>query len=171
MHAKALERTLAMHGANASAVDVVIRKLRDAFKVSTGGRGLNAHDLLIDEIAYILAAYAGSETASRADETLARLMNLISDETRPPLAKHWTNDFLVSLQLILRGELTNVKEVRIARNFDFAAISYADGREVQFRSPAYKDSIPGISGAAFRSDGVLSGALLEHIAFLVDEGE
>src|SRR5262245_38637964 len=95
------------HGANASAFAVVLQKLRGAFKVSVSGRGFNAHDLTDLEMACTMAAYAGSEVAARAAETLDRLLKLRApvDESRGP------SGFIECFQFTLRREVRDVREI------------------------------------------------------------
>ena len=169
MNAKRLERLMASHGANASAFGVVVRTLRGAFNIETSGQGI-AHDMTVDEIAWYLAAYAGSEVAARADQTLTRLMGLqVATPNYPDTNWYGGNDFLTALQLILRRQVSGVQSVGIARNFDCATIRFSDGREIEYSTPEYRDTISGISGAAFRSEGVLTGALLDHIAYIIGQ--
>ena len=162
MNAKQLERLLSKLGANASALDVVTRKLRAAFDLKTGGRGLNAHDLTTAEVSWIITAYAGSEVAAKADVTLSRLIELdgVGEKFRH------SGDFLTSLQLILgEQELAReVSEVRICRNIPIAEIHYKDGSKEKF-VPA-KDRINGASfgNASYRSEGVLSAGLIQQLA-------
>jgi len=164
MNAKELERLLAHLGANPSAVDVVTRKLRDAFKVSTGGRGINAHRLSVDEVAWIVLTYAGSEIAAKAAETLARLLDLITNEPAPAPNVPWSNDFVASFQLILRDEIQGVREVRVCRNVGIAEIIFDDGTVRKFVASNLAVNDAAAAGQAmFRSEGVLSGGLIEAL--------
>lgn len=154
MNAKALERLIADRGGNASAFGVVVRTLRAAFHVSTSGRGI-PHDLSPDDGAWVLAAYAGSEIAARADHTFGRLLKLQSDAST-------NNRFVFKLQLILRRDsvVPPVREVRICRNLNLAVIVYQDGREERFTAGNGGD----VPAGGFRSEGILSGELLDVIA-------
>lgn len=160
MNAKQLERFLADRGANASAVDVVVRKLRESFKLSTAGRGLSAHKLDGAEIVWVLTVYAGSETAARADETLARLSNLIAPAFRH---KHIGNDFLSAVQVHFRNGAEDIREIRIGRNINMAVIVFNDGVEEVFVD-AGQHGQADLAANAYRSEGVLSGGLLKQLA-------
>jgi hypothetical protein len=160
MNAKDLERLFASHGANPSGFTVVVQKLREAFKVSVGGRGFNAHDLTADEMAWVAATYVGSEVPARASETLARLLKLRAVDSEP-------KDFILCFRLILSRDIKGVREIRIARNADFAQIIFHKGAPWTFanwRAPA-------ATPPAFRSEGVLSAGLIDMLAdnIIVDE--
>lgn len=175
MNAKQLERNLAEMGASASAVDVVVRKLREAFKVSTGGRGVNAHSLTADEVAWIVACYAGSDVAAQAAHTLLRLSDLIG--VGDPYGFRHSNDFLASFQVILADpeKAWDVWEVRIARNMPIASIQYRDGTIEKFVSSEHRNHGQGYGTTAFRSEGVLSAGLIHQLAIDLtgenDEGD
>ena len=164
MNAKQLERLLTPFRVNPSAFDVVTRKLRESFSLATSGRGMNAHNLTIDETAWLLAAYAGSEVAAKAAETLKRLIPLQSDEKV-------NSGFLFNLQLILRGEITNVQEVRVCKNADLAVIRYQDGTEVKFVRPEHLGEARGFGEAIYRSEGILTGGLLKTLAIEFADGD
>lgn len=157
MNAKDLERLLASHGANPYGVDAVVRKLRDSFKVkiSVSGRGFNAHDLTADEMSWIVATYVGSEVPARASETLARLLKLRAVDSEP-------KDFILCFRLILSRDTTikGVREIRIARNADFAQIIFHEGAPWTFTNRR----APGATPPAFRSEGVLSAVLIDILA-------
>ncbi|ASY43339.1 hypothetical protein CJD35_01880 [Sphingobium xenophagum] len=164
MNAKQLERRLSVFGANASALDVVTRKLRESFKVSTAGRGMNAHSLSTDEVAWIIAAYAGSDVAARASETLARLAELIG--VGAASAFRHSNDFLATLQVVLGNPdwAWEVWEVRICRNLPIASIHYRNGQIEKFVAPEFVEHGAGYGTSAFRSEGVLSAGFLHQLA-------
>ena len=154
MNAKDLERLLASHGANPSGVAVVVQKLREAFKVSVGGRGFNAHDLTADEMSWIVATYVGSEVPARASENLDRLLKLRAVDSADP------KDFILCFRLILSRDIKGVREIRIARNADFAQIKFNRGASWTFASRRSPTAAP----PAFRSEGVISAALIDMIA-------
>ena len=156
MNAKELERFLANLGASATQVDVVTRRMRAAFNVSTGGRGVNAASLRVDEIAWILCAFAGSDIAAKADQTFATILKLQSPDAK-------CKEFVIAMQLILRGEITDVQEVRICRNMPLAKILYTDGNIERFVSTEYLQSAGGFGEASFRSEGVISGGLIKAL--------
>ncbi len=160
MTAKELSRLVECFGGNASAFGVVVQKLRAAFEVSTNGRGI-AYDLKDDEVAWLLAAYAGSDVAAQSANRFARIINLWSDEQ--------TNaQFITQFQLIVRGDITGISEVRIGRNRDRAVILYDDGKTVYYHprpEPEFPDS------AGFVSEGVLSGAMLRALADAIADHE
>ena len=162
MHAKQLERLLAALGANPSAIDVVTRKLRAGFDLKTGGRGLNAHDLTNAEVSWIVAAYAGSEVAAKADAALARLMELKGVGEK---FMH-SGDFLTSLQLILAEPKAayQVSEVRVCRNLPRAEIHYKDGTKEKFVPAKDRANGEGFGNAIYRSEGVLSAGLIQQLA-------
>jgi hypothetical protein len=155
MDAKNLERLLASHGAGASGIAVVVQKLRAAFKVSVGGRGFNAHDLTASEISWIVATYLGSETPARASETLARLLKL-----RATVAEAKPKEFILCFDLILRRDIKRVREIRIARNADFAQIIFDKGAPWTFANWR----APNAALPMLRSEGVLSAGLIEVLA-------
>lgn len=159
MNAKDLERLLAQHGANPTSVTVVVQKLRESMKVAVGGRGFNAHDLTADEVSWILATYLGSDTPARASETLARLLKLRSADAAP-------KDFVPCFQFILRREIKGVREIRVARNADFAQILFNKG------SPWIFTKSPSAAQPVLRSEGVISADLINVLADnVVDESQ
>lgn len=158
MDAKNLERLLAKHGANPSGVAVVVQKLRAAsgpMKVAVAGRGFGAHDLTADEMAWIVATYLGSEVPARAADTFARLLKLRATSSEP-----MAMDFILCLQLILRREIKRVREVRIARNADFAQIIFDKGAPWTFANRRALRAEPPM----LRSEGVLSAGLIDVLA-------
>jgi hypothetical protein len=162
VNAKQLERFLVHLGANASAIDVVTRRLRAGFNLKTRGRGLNARDLTTAEVSWIVAAYAGADIAAKADVALTRLKQLSGvGET----FKH-SGDFLMSLELILADQKLayQVSEVRVCRNLPMAEIHYKDGTKEKF-VPA-SDSVTGASfgNSSYRSEGVLGAGLIQQLA-------
>ncbi len=155
MDAKNLERLLASHGASPSGIAVVVQKLRAAFKVSVGGRGFNAHDLTADEMSWIVATYLGSEAPARASETLARLSKLRTTDAEP-------REFILCFRLILSRDIKGVREIRIARNVDFAQILFNNRSPWTFTNRRAPGALP-----AFRSEGVLSAGLIDVLAEIV----
>ena len=160
MNAKDLERLLASHGANPTGVEMVFRRLREALKVSVSGRGFNAHNLTAYEMTLSTIAYLGSEAPSRAPETLARLSKLKCMDVRP-------NDFILCFQLVLLRDIKSLgrdikdlREIRIARNADFAQIIFHDGPPLTFINWRTHGATP----PAFRSEGVVSAALIDILA-------
>lgn len=155
MNAKELERFLAARGANASAVDVVIRSLRKVSRVSTGGRGLHAAKLTPVEIGLVVMCYAGSDVASRADETAFRLMSL-----NGPNFCRLSSYFPMAFQQLISEHLEEASEVRICRDHPYAVIQYADGGLEEFgRGPI---SVPPPANS-FRSEGVIPDALIKDL--------
>jgi hypothetical protein len=161
MNAKDLERLFAKHGANPSGFAVVVQKLREAFKVSVRGRGFNAHDLTADEMALISATYVGSDVPARASETLDRLIKL---RALDPVSENYSGpkDFIACFQLILLRDslIPKVREIRIARNADFAEVIFHKGASLWFANRRKPGAVP----PAFRSEGVISATLIDLLA-------
>lgn len=150
MNAKDLERFLAERGASASAVDQTVRALRKAFHLSVFGRGPNAADLSPPETSWVLASYAGSEVASRANETLQRLMTLFA-----PVGARLGRRFDEAFMRLITANWEEALEVRICRDHPYAVIRYVDGREELFGDLPPKSVI--------RVECVIPGALIDEL--------
>lgn len=159
MNAEQLKRFLVQRGAGNAAVDAVIRKLRVAFRVQVSGRGTRAHQLDVAEVWWVLACLAGSDTPSRSPDTIRRLINLSSPESRTG-----TNDFIARVQSIIIAGAREIADITIARNVDFAVIRYLDGGEERYFSPDEFLVSKDISSNFFRSEGVIPGNLLRTVA-------
>jgi hypothetical protein len=177
MTAKELERLIARHGGNASALDQVTRKLREATKLSTGGRGFNAPSLPPHEAAWMLTAYAGSETASRA----AHAVLFYSDFRRPDFyhvgpagpAHGFSNGFDAAMQELLQEPrlLAEVHSIRFARNLPLVRIILRNGEVVSYCHKSEDlAEIETRAEQSFLSEGVLTRGLLEEIVANLNDG-
>lgn len=156
MKVRGLERLLAQHGATATKLDAVTRRLRDAGRLPKGGRGLNAPDIGAEEAAVILVALAGSGKGLEADVRLAKLETLscdFDDLGRLSLVQ--------GLTMILEDPdvFGSIKEVRIGRTTRHAVVSYLGGAEdVFFESRSQRTC------DKFYVEGILPGELLNTIS-------
>lgn len=164
MNARQLERLLVQHGAPASFLDVVTRKLREAMRLPKGGRGLNAPEIGGDEAAWTLLGLAGTDTATQAAHAITRLLELRLPAGIEP--RH-SREFVSAVQIILgsvewAGEIS---EVRVGRSCPHSQIIYRDGHVEHFVLPDVSaHAAASVGSARFRSEGVLSGGLLHQVA-------
>lgn len=169
MTAKDLERLIVRLGGNASALDTVTRKLREATRLSTAGRGFNAPALSAAEAAWILMAYAGSPVAARAGRTVLTFSDFRRPETvrikEPRL--FLSNDFNAALQELLQIHelLEHIESVSLAHNIPMATISLKDGRRANYcHAGANVGDVEARAAECFISQGVLTQGLLKQIA-------
>jgi hypothetical protein len=159
MNGRDLERALVALGAGQTSVDTVLRKLRAAGLFPVGGRGFNAPTITARDAAAALAAFAGSATASEADERLGDISRLRSLEPRPS-----DETFLDAFAKLLESPTATAQilEVRIGKNVNRADIWSREG-VLRFGT-----GTAGALGAAmYRAEGVLPGPLLNYIARLL----
>lgn len=177
MTAKELERLIAERGGNASALDVVTRRLREAGFLPVGGRGVNAAALRPVDAASILIAYAGSEVAAKADETLRYYAHFARPnwvEIGAPRRRgsHFggpvlSENFAEMLQSLLVHDeiLIEVQAISFARNFPITRVLLNDGKQISYCAPARDlKEVEAEANWSFRSEGVLTHNLLKRIA-------
>lgn len=178
MTARDLMRLAASHGGNLSALNVVIRTLRESFErghnaanpqfgLPVAGRGVHAHHLTPTEAAWVLISYAGSDVAAHGVQRLPTLAMLQAPEdfTIPTLGTaRWSLQQVIDEAFQIPEWLDDIIEVRIARNFDFARLVRRSGPVVKFFDAfASVTEVEEIEGS-FLSEGIMGQALLRRIA-------
>jgi len=152
MHMKALERLISERGVDASKADTITRKLREAGKLPSGGRGANAPQIGPREAAIFLIAVAGSPKAIDAPTRVEKLSKLRGDVDG--------HTFLEAMHGLLSdpGARQNISEVRIARTHRRAVIIREAGTDT------YRPSSKNQRTGRLSVEGILDGELIRDVA-------
>lgn len=168
MTAKELERMIAARGGNASQLDTVTRALRKATRVSTEGRGFNAHKLTPAEAVWVLFGYAGSEVAARAAEAVLRVSALQRPDCYEEDGMLLSQSFNAAMQDLLAtpAALEKIADVRIAKNAAFATINLIDGKAFHYcaRRVGLFELAVDEAKNGYLSEGVIPGVLLREVS-------
>jgi hypothetical protein len=158
-----LERLLAQHGATATKLDAVTRRLRDAGRLPNGGRGPNAPEIGPEEAAVVLVALAGSGKGLEADLRLEKLETLSCK-----FEGFGRLGLIQALTMILEDPdvFASIHEVRISRTTRHAAISYLGKAE-----DVFSESRSRRKSDKFYVEGILPGQLLKVVARSLQQAE
>jgi hypothetical protein len=171
MKVRDLERLLVAHDAPRSFLDTVTRALRSESKLPIGGRGVNAPDIGPAEAAWVMLGLAGTDIAAQAGHAIFRLLELQLPRGEQP--RFGERRFVDAVQIILHDpdRAAEVSEIRVGRSHALSQIIYRDGAIERYVLANVASSEAASVGAMkFRSEGVLTGELLQAVALAVLDG-
>ena len=153
MKVRDIERLLAANGIGKSKMDTVTRRLREAKKLSVAARGANAPEATVIEAVKVLVATAGSSKGVAADRRWNVLKGLRSERDHKTSLRRRLHGLLKD-----RNELSEVREVRVARNAREASICFDDGSVERFLMKEPRDY-----SSRLKVEGVIPVRLLQTL--------